>query len=75
MLSTSFVIPATELPLLEKSLPACPTIELVGVSAFSMAGQHYYDVFLTHEDAADLYQLGSCVGRELEQLEEGSQLL
>lgn len=67
MLSTSFTIPAAELPLLERSLPQCPTIELIGVSNFSLAGQPYYDVFLTHRDSADLYQLGCCVGRELEQ--------
>jgi hypothetical protein len=73
MLNTFFTIPAAELPLLQKSLPACPTIELVGTSFFSLSAQAYVDVYLTHETAADLYQLGICVGRELEQLEaEGS---
>jgi hypothetical protein len=64
MVSVTFAIPVAELPLLEKSLPLCPTIKLLGVSRFV----NHCDVFLTHENSADLYQLGCYVGRELELL-------
>ena len=66
MLSATFVVPAIELPLIEKSLDKCPGVSLIGATPFSSGGQHYYDVFLTHQDSADLYQLGYFVALEQE---------
>jgi hypothetical protein len=67
MLSTTFVIPAAELPLLEKNLARCPSISLISASEFAVGAQGYFDVSLTYEEISDLYQLGNLVGRELEE--------
>lgn len=67
--NTTFVIPAEELPLVEGYLATCATASFVGATAFSVEDRPYYDVFLTHCDEADLYNLGRYVGRELERQE------
>jgi hypothetical protein len=67
MLSTTFVVPAAELPLIEKNLAQCPSISLISASGFGSGTQEYFDVSLTYEEPSDLYQLGSLVRRELEE--------
>lgn len=64
MPSTSFTIPAAELPLVEASLDQCPGLRLLGVDRFSAS---YCDVYLAYTTFSDLDQLGSCVGRALEE--------
>lgn len=72
MPSATFPIPAAELPLVEANLTKCPGIDLVGVVSFSSGGHAYYDLFISYGQESDLYQLGSCVGSDLEKLEGGS---
>jgi hypothetical protein len=67
MLSTTFVVPAAEMPLIEKNLARCPSISLISASEFAVGTQEYFDVSLTYNETSDLYQLGSLVGRELEE--------
>lgn len=64
MPSTSFTIPAAELPLVEASLDQCPGLRLLGVDRFSAS---YCDVYLDYTTPSDLDQLGSYVGRALEE--------
>jgi hypothetical protein len=71
MLSTTFVVPAAELPLIEKNLAQCPSISLISASEFSVGTQDYFDVSVTYEELSDLYQLGSLVRRELEEGGQG----
>lgn len=64
MLSTSITISAAELQLVEASLDQCPGVRLVGVDRFSTS---HCDVYLDYTTPGDLDQLGSCVGRALEE--------
>lgn len=67
MPSTSFPITAAELPLVEASLAQCPGLKLLGVNHYSSGGCDYCDLFFTYHQENDLYQLGCCVERALEQ--------
>lgn len=69
MPSTTFPIPAAELPLVEANLSKCPGLTLVAAVSFSTGGRAYYDLFLTYTQESDLDQLGSCVGHDLHNLQ------
>ena len=67
MPSTTFPIPAAELPLVEASLALVPGLTLQGISHYRSGGRDYCDLFFTYLQENDLYQLGCVVGRLLEQ--------
>lgn len=74
MRNATFPIPAAELPLVEASLDQCPGLRLLGVHRYSSGGAAYCDLFFTYHQENDLYQLGCCVGRALEQLAVGEEV-
>lgn len=66
MFSASFPIPAIELPLVEKSIPDFPGMQLHQVEHVQLAGSDYCMLHLAYDNVRDLYDLGRSISDQQE---------